>query len=217
MNVIPETCTAHVNFRYAPGRTPAEAEARLGELTSGLGELTITGNSGSGAVAVDHPLAQKLIQAGSLAVAPKQAWTPVAEFAAAGLPGGQLRPGRARAGAPARRVGRDRRAAARLPGARGLRHVSVRLSPVLAGLGTYPFVRLEQARARLRAAGVEIIDFGMGEPREETPAFIREALADAITPLAPYPTAVGLPELRGAIAGWARAPLRRRAGPGHAR
>ena len=74
---------------------------------------------------------------------------------------------------------------------------------MLAGLGTYPFVRLEQARARLRAAGVEIIDFGMGEPREETPAFIRAVLADAIKPLAPYPSAVGLPELRAAIAGWA--------------
>jgi succinyldiaminopimelate transaminase len=82
-------------------------------------------------------------------------------------------------------------------------YVSVRLSPVLAGLGTYPFVRLEQARTRLRAAGVEIIDFGVGEPREETPAFIRSALAEAITPLAPYPSAAGLPELRGAIAGWA--------------
>jgi len=81
--------------------------------------------------------------------------------------------------------------------------MTVRLSPVLAGLGTYPFVRLEQARARLRAAGVDVIDFGMGEPREETPAFIREALAGAITPLAPYPSAVGLPELRAAIAGWA--------------
>ena len=80
--------------------------------------------------------------------------------------------------------------------------MSVRLSPVLAGLGTYPFVRLDEARGRLRAAGVELFDFGMGEPREETPAFIREALAGAITPLAPYPSAVGLPELRAAIAGW---------------
>ena len=80
--------------------------------------------------------------------------------------------------------------------------MTVRLSPVLSGLGTYPFVRLEQARARLRAQGVEIIDFGMGEPREETPAFIRAVLADAIKPLAPYPSAVGLPELRVAIAGW---------------
>ena len=102
MNVIPETCTAHVNFRYAPGRTPAEAEARLLELTSGLGELTITGNSGSGAVAVDHPLAQKLIQAGSLAVAPKQAWTPVAEFAAAGFAAVNFGPG-----APAQAHRRD--------------------------------------------------------------------------------------------------------------
>jgi len=93
MNVIPDTCTAHVNFRYAPGRTPEEAEARLGELTGGHGELTITGNSGSGAVAVDHPLARKLIQAGNLAVAPKQAWTPVAEFAAAGFPAVNFGPG----------------------------------------------------------------------------------------------------------------------------
>ena len=81
--------------------------------------------------------------------------------------------------------------------------MSVRLSPVLAGLGTYPFVRLEQARGRLRAAGVDIIDFGMGEPREETPEFIRTALVAAITPVAPYPTAGGLPELRSAIADWA--------------
>ena len=35
MNVIPESCTAHVNFRYAPGRTPGEAEKRLRELTAG--------------------------------------------------------------------------------------------------------------------------------------------------------------------------------------
>jgi len=102
MNVIPETCTAHVNFRYAPGRTPADAEARLQDLTSGLGELTITGNSGSGAVAVDHPLARKLIQAGSLAVAPKQAWTPVAEFAAAGFEAVNFGPG-----APAQAHRRD--------------------------------------------------------------------------------------------------------------
>jgi len=78
----------------------------------------------------------------------------------------------------------------------------IRVSPVLAGLGTYPFVRLEEARARLRAAGVEIIELGIGEPREETPAFIRQALADAITPMSTYPSAAGLPELRAAIAGW---------------
>jgi succinyldiaminopimelate transaminase len=80
--------------------------------------------------------------------------------------------------------------------------VTVRLSPVLAGMATYPFVRLAEARRRVEATGVEIVDFGMGEPREETPAFIRRALVDALEPLSTYPTADGLPELREAIAAW---------------
>jgi aspartate/methionine/tyrosine aminotransferase len=78
----------------------------------------------------------------------------------------------------------------------------IRPSPVLAGLPTYPFIRVDEARARLRAAGVDVIDFGMGEPREETPAFIRAALAGALEPLSTYPRAEGLPELRAAIAAW---------------
>ena len=79
----------------------------------------------------------------------------------------------------------------------------MRLSPVLAGLRTYPFVRLAEAKARLAAAGVDYVDFGIGEPREETPAFIREALARSIDPQSRYPLAEGLPELRAAIAEWA--------------
>jgi succinyl-diaminopimelate desuccinylase len=92
-NVIPETCTAQVNFRYAPGRAPDEAEARLRELCAGLGELEVTGNAGSAPVALDHPLARRLIDAGELAVAPKQAWTPVAEFAEFGYPAVNFGPG----------------------------------------------------------------------------------------------------------------------------
>ena len=76
-------------------------------------------------------------------------------------------------------------------------------SPVLSGLRVYPFVRLAEAKRELAARGVEFIDFGIGEPREETPAFIREALVAAIEPLSSYPSADGLPELRNAIAGWA--------------
>ena len=81
--------------------------------------------------------------------------------------------------------------------------MTVRLSPALAGVGTYPFVRLTEAKRRLVAAGVELLDFGVGEPREETPAFIREAVRDALEPLSTYPSAEGLPELRTAIAAWA--------------
>ena len=80
----------------------------------------------------------------------------------------------------------------------------MRLNPVLEGLRTYPFVRLTEAKQRLRRAGVDVVDFGVGEPREETPAFIRRALADALEPMSTYPLAQGLPELRAAIAAWAR-------------
>ena len=92
MNVIPGEATAHVNYRYAPGRTPEEAEARLAELCAGHGELRIDANALSGAVA-RGPLVDALIAAGELEVAPKQAWTPVAEFARAGVPAINFGPG----------------------------------------------------------------------------------------------------------------------------
>jgi acetylornithine aminotransferase len=76
-------------------------------------------------------------------------------------------------------------------------------SPVLSGMRAYPFVRLTEAKRELAARGVDFIDFGVGEPREETPEFIRSALAAAIEPMSAYPSADGLPELRSAITGWA--------------
>ena len=43
------------------------------------------------------------------------------------------------------------------------------LSPVLASLQAYPFVRLDEAKAAAQARGIELIDFGMGDPIEPTP------------------------------------------------
>jgi succinyl-diaminopimelate desuccinylase len=92
-NVIPDEATAHVNYRYAPGRPPEEAEAWLRSLCEPYGTLTIDGNAPSAPVATDNPLAQRLIAAGGLKVAAKQAWTPVAEFAAAGVDAINFGPG----------------------------------------------------------------------------------------------------------------------------
>jgi acetylornithine aminotransferase len=78
----------------------------------------------------------------------------------------------------------------------------MRLSPTLAATGTYPFVKLDQAKRRLAAQGVELIDFGKGEPRESTDPIIRRALADNLTEISTYPLAEGLPELRRAVADW---------------
>ena len=76
------------------------------------------------------------------------------------------------------------------------------LSPVLAEMATYPFVRLEEAKRAVAARGVELIDFGVGDPREATDPAIRRALVDAVSEHLGYPLAVGLPELREAIAAW---------------
>ena len=78
----------------------------------------------------------------------------------------------------------------------------MQLSPVLADLAQYPFTRLDDWKAEATARGVELIDFGMGDPREVTPDFIREALVASIEPVSSYPRATGLPELREAVAGW---------------
>jgi succinyl-diaminopimelate desuccinylase len=91
-NVVPDHVDCHVNYRFAPGRTPAEAAARLRELCRG-GELRIDSLAPSGPVATANPRVRTLVAAGGLRVAPKQAWTPVAEFGRAGLDAVNFGPG----------------------------------------------------------------------------------------------------------------------------
>ncbi|MEY2533078.1 MAG: succinyl-diaminopimelate desuccinylase [bacterium] len=92
-NVIPDLATATVNMRYAPGTSAAEAERRLRGWCEPHGTLTIDSNAPSAPVATGNALVQRLIAAGDLAVEPKQAWTPVAEFAAAGVDAVNFGPG----------------------------------------------------------------------------------------------------------------------------
>ena len=93
-NVVPDRVVARINFRYAPTRSPAEAEARLRELVSHpSSELEVVGNAPPGPVAVRHPLVSRLRQAGDLSIGPKQAWTPVAEFATVGVDAINFGPG----------------------------------------------------------------------------------------------------------------------------
>jgi succinyl-diaminopimelate desuccinylase len=94
-NVVPDRCLAGLNYRYAPGRTREQAEARLRQL-AGDADVEILGNSPPAHVVVDTPLVARLREAGGLAVRPKQAWTPVAQFAEAGLDAVNLGPGATR-------------------------------------------------------------------------------------------------------------------------
>ncbi|HZS29871.1 MAG TPA: succinyl-diaminopimelate desuccinylase [Gaiellaceae bacterium] len=82
-NVVPGLASAELNFRYAPGRTPVEAETRLRELVP-AGELHVLHNSPAAPPALSNPLAERLRDLVP-EVAPKQAWTPVAQFAEQGI------------------------------------------------------------------------------------------------------------------------------------
>jgi acetylornithine aminotransferase len=76
------------------------------------------------------------------------------------------------------------------------------VSPLLSSLAAYPFARLEESKRAAAARGIEIIDFGVGDPREPTPQLVKDALVEALAHGSRYPLAQGLPELREAIAGW---------------
>jgi succinyl-diaminopimelate desuccinylase len=94
-NVVPAEASVELNYRYAPNRTPEDAERRLRELVP-QGEIVALANSPPAHVVVDTPLVRRLRDAGEFAIEPKQAWTPVAEFAAQGLDAVNLGPGATR-------------------------------------------------------------------------------------------------------------------------
>jgi succinyldiaminopimelate transaminase len=76
------------------------------------------------------------------------------------------------------------------------------VNPVLDELGEYPIAVIHTRARELRDAGLPVVDFSIGDPREPTPAFIRGALEEAIPEVSQYPTAAGLADLRRAIAGY---------------
>jgi len=78
-----------------PTRSPGDAEQLLRELVPD-GELEVLGNSPPAPVVVDRPLVRVLRNLGDFEVRPKQAWTPVAQFAEHGLDAINLGPGATR-------------------------------------------------------------------------------------------------------------------------
>jgi len=90
-NIVPARASAELNFRYSPGRSRAEAEARLRELVPG-GELRVLYNSPSSLPTLSNPLVQRLRELVP-EVAPKQAWTPVAQFTEQGIDAVNYGPG----------------------------------------------------------------------------------------------------------------------------
>lgn len=75
-------------------------------------------------------------------------------------------------------------------------------------LPTYPMEQLAGWKAQLAERGVPIFDFGTGDPREPTPAILRQAMFDGTHEVSQYPPTQGTKPLRQAVSGY----LRRRFG-----
>ena len=81
------------------------------------------------------------------------------------------------------------------------------MNPLLSHLQPYPFERLRQLFAGVTPSTAHRpISLGIGEPKHATPAFLKQALCDAINDpaggLAAYPATIGTPALRASMAGW---------------
>jgi LL-diaminopimelate aminotransferase len=80
----------------------------------------------------------------------------------------------------------------------------MKLSKRIANLQPYPFAELEEIVEGLRKTGVTPIDFGVGDPVDPTPEFIREATKKAVDECAAagYPSYIGSEDFRKAVAQW---------------
>lgn len=93
-NVIPDECTVHVNYRFAPSRSGAEALAHLERLFAGLPvEITVADLAEGARPGLDAPLAQQFVAAVGGEARPKYGWTDVARFSALGIPAVNYGPG----------------------------------------------------------------------------------------------------------------------------
>jgi len=92
-NIVPDKFELNVNYRFAPGRTPDQAFDELKQIVAGRARVEAIDLSPAGRPHRHHPLVQKLVEAGVVAVERKQAWTDVARFDQLGVPAVNLGPG----------------------------------------------------------------------------------------------------------------------------
>lgn len=78
------------------------------------------------------------------------------------------------------------------------------ISDKIKNLAPYAFAEVDRMVSELREQGVDPIDFGVGDPIDPTPKLISDALTPAAEKhaAAGYPSYIGLPAYRQAVANW---------------
>ncbi|GLU46795.1 succinyl-diaminopimelate desuccinylase [Nocardiopsis ansamitocini] len=92
-NVIPDECVVTVNYRFAPDRSVAAAEAHLREVFAGF-EVQVTDAAAPARPGLDHPAAEAFVRAvGEGHARAKLGWTDVARMSELGVPAVNYGPG----------------------------------------------------------------------------------------------------------------------------
>jgi succinyl-diaminopimelate desuccinylase len=91
-NVVPDLCMVEINYRFAPSRSEAEAEAHLREVFDGF-ELVVTDSAPGGMPGLERPAAAAFLQVVGGEPKPKFGWTDVARFTLLGVPAVNYGPG----------------------------------------------------------------------------------------------------------------------------
>ena len=91
-NVVPDACEVTVNYRFAPDRSPEEAEAHLRGLFAAW-PLRVLDAAAGARPGLDDPLAQHFLTAVGGTARAKLGWTDVARFASLGVPAVNYGPG----------------------------------------------------------------------------------------------------------------------------
>lgn len=91
-NVIPDACVVEINYRFAPDKTPDQAEAHVKELLQGF--TVVRTDAAAGArPGLSHPAAASFVAAVGAEPKPKYGWTDVARFSELGIPAVNFGPG----------------------------------------------------------------------------------------------------------------------------
>jgi succinyl-diaminopimelate desuccinylase len=91
-NVIPDRCVVAVNYRFAPDRSPADAEAHLRDVFAGY-DVAVADAAGGARPGLDHPAAAAFVAAVGRPATAKFGWTDVARFSGLGIPAVNYGPG----------------------------------------------------------------------------------------------------------------------------
>ena len=91
-NVIPDESVITVNYRFAPSKSAADAEAYLREFFAGF-ELDVIDSAEGARPGLDLPEAAAFVAATGGTPKPKYGWTDVARFSALGIPAVNFGPG----------------------------------------------------------------------------------------------------------------------------